>query len=169
MLQDNNGNACLRMDDVTNGISERLLQLLWDQDDKDIEQLGSNEDRSMAIARKTAFLAQTDPSKRKFDARLVYLDPQKIAFYVLRDLFLRYPSYAMSDLLQKWEARLPMSETFEKCLTVEWLQEQRLVPDQLVLEDVDNASGITSSTSSSSLGKVIRLASSDTVLAWKES
>jgi hypothetical protein len=96
----------------------------------------------------------------------------KVAFYVLRDLFLQHPNYTVSDLIQKWEARLPMGENFEKCVTLEWLQEHGLVPDQLVLEDImgETTSG-SSRASKSSLrwsGKVIRLASSDKVLTWKE-
>lgn len=99
----------------------------------------------------------------------------QIAFYVLRDLFLQYPNYAMSDLLQKWQARLPMADVFEKCTTVEWMQERGLVPEQLILEDVgaaepSNSTTATTATTTSTTasGKVIRLASSDTVLVWKE-
>lgn len=96
---------------------------------------------------------------------------------MLRDLFLQYPNYAMSDLLQKWESRLPMGDAFEKCTTVEWLQKQGIVPDQLALEDVDhnnnNINNIITATSNgtrtASMGKVIRLVSSDMVLVWRRS
>ena len=65
----------------------------------------------------------------------------------------------MSDLLNKWTVRLPMGAIFEKCATLEWLQEEGFVPHQLVAEDVDD--------SGASPGKVIRLAIPGTVLAWK--
>jgi Sister chromatid cohesion protein Dcc1 len=211
MLEDYN--TALRLEDVANGISERLLQLLWDQDTKVDAHLGTNEERSLAIARKTAFLAQTNQSKRSYSSKMVHLDPDKVwyqnvtnlwyddmlqcfnssffimlcvyvcgccwflfsttkvAFYVLRDLFLQCPNYVISDLVQKWEARLPMGEIFEKCMTLEWLQECGLVPDQLVVENPEGKPGSSSNNPSSSLrwgGKVIRLVSSDMVLTWKE-
>jgi hypothetical protein len=63
-----------------------------------------------------------------------------------------------------------MGEIFEKCVTVEWLVERGLVPDQLVLEDTEGTSTSSAAPLSSSLrwgGRSIRLASSDTVLTWK--
>jgi hypothetical protein len=85
ILQEGAG-ASLRLDDVAQGISERLVQLLWDQEVQDDALTGSNEDRALAIARKTAFLAQTHPSKRKFDSRLVHLDPHKVGRWLIEFL-----------------------------------------------------------------------------------
>jgi hypothetical protein len=82
ILQEGAG-ASLRLDDVAQGISERLVQLLWDQEVQDDALSGSNEDRALAISRKTAFLAQTHPSKRKFDSRLVHLDPHKVGRWLI--------------------------------------------------------------------------------------
>ena len=72
---------------------------------------------------------------------------------------MEFPNYAISDLFDKWTGRLPMGDVFEKCVTLEWLQEEGFVPHQLVAEDVDD--------SGESSGKVIRLAAPGTVLAWK--
>jgi hypothetical protein len=76
MLEDYN--TALRLEDVAKGISERLVQLLWDQDSQVDAQLGTNEERSLAIARKTAFLAQTNQSKRRYNSKMVHLDPNKV-------------------------------------------------------------------------------------------
>ncbi len=84
----------------------------------------------------------------------------QIAFCVLRDLFLESSQYAMRDLLEKWAVRLPLGEVFERCSTLEWLEERGLVPNQLVVEE----SVIETGTSG---GKYSRLTSPNTVLVWK--
>jgi hypothetical protein len=76
ILEDSN--SVLRLEDVAKGISERLLQLLWDQDSKFDPQLGTNEERSLAIARKIAFLTQTNQSKRSYNSKVVHLDHEKV-------------------------------------------------------------------------------------------
>lgn len=89
-------NYYLRLDDVVKGVAERLVQLMWPDDDDDHHGDGddvySREDFALAIARKTAFLAQTNQSTRKYNARLIYLDPQKVR---------RQPVYACSGTIRK--------------------------------------------------------------------
>jgi hypothetical protein len=191
-------------EEVAIGVSKRLVPLLMEYDETSATSeaaAGSTsgdqnvKERSLAIARKTIFLAQTERAKEKIDSRSVRLDPNvvsqdvfawmgenttrmlhlhshsslfQIAFYVLRDLFLEYPNYAMSDLLDKWAGRLPMGEMYEKCVSLEWLQEEGFVPQQLITENVDDSAAADAAGTSSATGKVIRLATPNTVLSWNK-
>jgi hypothetical protein len=191
-------------EEVAIGVSKRLVPLLMEYDETSATSEAAAgptsgdqnvKERSLAIARKTIFLAQTERAKEKIDSRSVRLDPNvvsqdvfawmgenttrmlhlhshsslfQIAFYVLRDLFLEYPNYAMSDLLDKWAGRLPMGEMYEKCVSLEWLQEEGFVPQQLITENVDDSAAADAAGTSSATGKVIRLATPNTVLSWNK-
>jgi len=92
---------------------------------------------------------------------------------VLRDLFMKYPSYAWSDLIEKWSTRLPIGEQYERITsTTEWIQDKNigLIPNQLTFallsnDDEDNKSD--NNNNSSSKG-VIRLVDPHSVLIWMD-
>eukprot|EP00536_Pseudo-nitzschia_multiseries_P000057 jgi/Psemu1/321427/estExt_fgenesh1_pg.C_20041 len=130
-------------DDETNSASTALT----------LEAMAVKE-RSLAIARKTVLLASSyraaatstnRPSRQWSDVRHRRFRPDasRVAFYVLRDLFLKYPSYAWSDLSERWSSRLPVGERYERITsTTEWIEDAKpgghggLVPDQLVFSPV---------------------------------
>lgn len=166
-------------------VSQRLLPLLMENDntkryngdDNNKNINNSKERRSLAIARKTLLLASSSlsSSSKKTDChrRRFKPDTSKIAFYVLRDLFMKYPSYAWSDLIEKWSTRLPIGEQYERITsTTEWIQDKNigLIPNQLTFallsnDDEDNKSD--NNNNSSSKG-VIRLVDPHSVLIWMD-
>lgn len=86
-------------------------------------------------------------------------------YYVLRDLFMEYPNYAISDLMEKWSARLPLGDIYERCVSVEWLQENQFIPKQLTTADQEEGDGNSKATDG---GKVIRLSSPNIVLVLEK-
>jgi hypothetical protein len=74
---------------------------------------------------------------------------------------MEYPNYATSDLMEKWSARLPLGDIYERCVSLEWLQEKHFIPLQLTMADQDDEAHETN-------GKVIRLTSPNTVLVLEK-
>jgi hypothetical protein len=198
----------MTIDDMTIKVSQRLLPLLMDMgtdntksnnDDNINNNINNNkEKRSLAIARKTLLLASSSlsshtttskknnrPQKQKYKP-----NTSKIAFYVLRDLFMKYPSYAWPDLVDKWSTRLPIGEQYERITsTTEWIEDTKvcggLIPNQLTFspspsssssdnnndesdnknKNNNNNNNSSNSNSNSSKG-VIRLVNPHSVLIW---
>jgi hypothetical protein len=75
---------------------------------------------------------------------------------------MEYPNYATSDLMGKWSARLPLGDIYERCVSLEWLQEKQFIPLQLTTADQDD------DEANATNGKVIRLTSPNTVLVLEK-
>jgi len=134
------------METMSVKVSRRLLPLLMETSSSITGNSGSDkEHRCLAIARKTVLLASSSSYSTKTKNKLNDFnrpfrpDASRIAFYALRDLFLKYPSYAWSDLSEKWSTRLPLGERYERITsTTEWIEDEkidghgRLVPNQLI-------------------------------------
>jgi hypothetical protein len=179
---------------MTTKVSQRLLPLLMDMktngtkgnnDDNNSSINNNKEKRSLAIARKTLLLASSSLLEHTKKNRKYKPNTSKIAFYVLRDLFMKYPSYAWSDLVDKWSTRLPIGEQYERITsTTEWIEDTKvcgLIPNQLTfspsssssdnnIDETDtnnNNNNNNNSSSSSNSGKgVIRLVNPHSVLIW---
>lgn len=89
---------------------------------------------------------------------------------------MKYPSYAWSDLVEKWSARLPLGEQYERITsTTEWIEDKivGLIPNQLifssssssVLKNDDNVNDKESETNNNTKG-VIQLVNPHSVLIW---
>ena len=143
------GNTTATIETMAVKVSQRLLPLLLELTSLETgnsmsESESDKEDRCLAIARKTVLLSSTSSysnTKTKLnDFDLPFRpDASRIAFYALRDLFLKYSSYAWSDLSEKWSTRLPLGERYERITsTTEWIEDGKmgghggLVPNQLV-------------------------------------
>jgi len=120
----------------------------------------NKEQRSLAIARKTVLLASSSSyaknNKLNDFNRRFRPDASRIAFYVLRDLFLKYPSYAWSDLSELWSTRLPVGERYEKITsTTEWIEDEKmgghggLVPNQLTFSSASGTAGVVGDSNGS--------------------
>jgi hypothetical protein len=104
----------------------------------------------------------------------LFLFSSQIVYYVLRDLFLEHPNYPVSDLMDKWAGRLPLGDCYERCVSMEWLQERKFVPHQLCFDHHDDnveqgrarAGGINHHRPQH--GMVVRLAPSHTVLVFEK-
>jgi len=137
--------TAVSMETMAAKVCERLSPLLFEKTSTETQNSAEeNESRCMAIARKTVLLASScsysDTTKCKLSDldRPFRSDASRIAFYALRDLFMKYPSYAWSDLSKQWSTRLPMGERYERITsTTEWIEDGKssghggLVPNQL--------------------------------------
>lgn len=124
-------------------VSNSLLPLLLERTSPENgNEENEKESRCLAIARKTVLLSSSSSysTKAKLDDldRRYSPDASRIAFYALRDLFLKDPSYSWPDLQQKWSTRLPMGQRYERITsTTEWIEDGKstghggLVPNQL--------------------------------------
>ena len=187
----------MTINDMTEKVSQRLLPLLMDlgdahqshnSDSATDNKINRTEYRSLAIAHKTLLLASTTTTttmtslswnqKKSINNDHFFFKPDtsKIAFFVLRDLFMKYPSYAWSDLVEKWSARLPLGEQYERITsTTEWIEDKivGLIPNQLifssssssVLKNDDNVNDKESETNNNTKG-VIQLVNPHSVLIW---
>jgi hypothetical protein len=137
-------------------VRRRLLPLLLETTSSDTRNgVSDKESRSLAIARKTVLLSSSSSYSTKIknkqlnDVSSTFRpDASRIAFYALRDLFLKYPSYAWSDLSAQWSTRVPLGERYERITsTTEWIEDEKmgghggLVPDQLVFSSSSPAFG----------------------------
>ena len=187
----------MTINDMTEKVSQRLLPLLMDlgdahqshnSDSAADNKINRTEYRSLAIAHKTLLLASTTTTttmtslswnqKKNINNDRFFFKPDtsKIAFFVLRDLFMKYPSYAWSDLVEKWSARLPLGEQYERITsTTEWIEDKivGLIPNQLifssssssVLKNDDNVNDKEFETNNNNKG-VIQLVNPHSVLIW---
>ncbi len=124
-------------------VSEYLLPYLLERTSPETgSDENEKESRCLAIARKTVLLSSSSSYSTKTkldDFQRPYLpDASRIAFYALRDLFLKKPSYSWSDLQGEWLYRLPMMGTRYEMITstTEWIEDESaghggLVPNQL--------------------------------------
>ena len=121
-------------------VSTNLLPLLLERTSPETgTDENEKESRCLAIARKTVLLSSSSSYSTKSNlndfGRSYKPDASRIAFYALRDLFLKHPSYSWSDLQQQWSTRLPMGERYERITsTTEWIEDGKsagLVPNQL--------------------------------------
>jgi len=173
----------MTMKTMVDEVSQRLLPLLMENDNSKRYNGGddnnninnSKERRSLAIAQKTLLLASLSSSSKKtnFYRRRFKPDTSKIAFYVLRDLFMKYPSYAWSDLIEKWSTRLPIGEQYERITsTTEWIQDKNngLMPNQLTFSSLsnDNEDKKSNNNINSSSKGVIRMINPHSVLIWMD-
>lgn len=137
--------AVVTIETMAANVSQRLSPLLFDKTSSETENAEKeNKSRCMAIARKTVLLSSSssysDKTKNKLNDfnRPFQSDASRVAFYALRDLFLKFPSYAWSDLSKQWSTRLPMGERYERITsTTEWIEDGKscghggLIPNQL--------------------------------------
>mmetsp|Transcript_34302 Transcript_34302/g.71777 ORF Transcript_34302/g.71777 Transcript_34302/m.71777 type:complete len:413 (+) Transcript_34302:3144-4382(+) len=189
------GPASMTTEELAVRVGRRLLPLLMEGSSSGN---GNREQRCLSIARKTVLLASSLSSKTKAIAsgsnrqRAPFglpfePDHSKIAFYALRDLFLKYPSYAWSDLSERWSNRLPMGSDYQRIpSTKEWIEEPTttrgghggLVPNQLVFSSAagdgnnsnetnpDGAAASASAKKENSKG-VLSLVDPHAVLVWR--
>ena len=177
------GSTKVTIENMAVMVSRRLLPLLLETtassgDDND------KKDRCLAIARKTVLVSSKSSysSKTKINLndfnRPFQPEASRIAFYALRDLFLKHPSYAWSDLSEQWSTRLPLGGEYERITsTTEWIEDKTLsghgglVPNQLVFSSSTTDSKMTSSKSKENdFGNpkgVISLVDPQAVLTWK--
>jgi hypothetical protein len=176
-------------------VSQRVLPLLLEltssetrNSSSESESESDKEYRCLAIARKTVLLSSTSSYSTKTklnDFNLPFRpDASRIAFYALRDLFLKYPSYAWSDLSEKWSTRLPLGERYERITSrTEWIEDGTmgghggLVPNQLVFsssgesnsnnneKNLDNSK--SKKTDFGNPKAVLSLVDPHAVLAWR--
>ena len=176
-------------------VCRRLLPLLLERSSPETGNgEKEKESRCLAIARKTVLLSSSSSYSTKIKTktklndfnRPFQSDASRIAFYALRDLFMKYPSYAVSDLQKKWSTRLPMGERYEGITsTTEWIEDGKigghggLVPNQLYFSptapnsdnnDDMNLDGSTSKSKTNEIGNskaVLSLVDPKAVLVWK--
>lgn len=148
-------------------VCPRLSPLLFEKASSETHNNAEeNESRCMAIARKTVLLSSSasfsDEAKSQLSDfnRPFQSDVSRIAFYALRDLFMKYPSYAWSDLSKQWSTRLPMGERYDRITsTTEWIEDGKtsghggLVPNQLQFSASGGRGDNDSNTSSTSNAK----------------
>mmetsp|Transcript_39327 Transcript_39327/g.95121 ORF Transcript_39327/g.95121 Transcript_39327/m.95121 type:complete len:286 (-) Transcript_39327:123-980(-) len=189
--------------------SEQAQQQQADDPSSSSSWSSSRTERSKAIARKTILLAETKTQKGKIrhpnHCRLgggaessgggesstllrsnIRIDPNIIAFYVLRDLFMEQPSYNVSEMLTKWSTRLPFGEKYDRIVpddssttatattatmntvTTEWLKDRKIIPNQLTISnrkiDKDNAVKTTTTSKEATTVTVIQLTLPGSVL-----
>mmetsp|Transcript_4916 Transcript_4916/g.12641 ORF Transcript_4916/g.12641 Transcript_4916/m.12641 type:complete len:491 (-) Transcript_4916:377-1849(-) len=147
--------AVATIEEMAVKVSRRLLPILLESPTSKIDDDDSKKkDRCLAIARKTVLLSScssySSRTKNKLNDFNVQFRPDesRIAFFALRDLFLKYPSYAWSELSGKWSTRLPLGGKYETITsTTEWIEDEKigghggLVPNQLVFSPSTPASG----------------------------
>lgn len=146
LCEDDDESTTTTVETMAVKVSRRLLPLLLDRGAPETGNSNAEkEDRCLAIARKTVLLSSSSSYSTKTEKKLNDFnrpfepDASRIAFYALRDLFLKCPTYSWSDLSNQWSTRLPLGEKYESITsTTEWIEDEKigghggLVPNQLV-------------------------------------
>ena len=180
-----NDSAVVTIEEMAVKVSRRLLPLLLESSpSKSRNHNSEKRDRCLAIARKTVLLSSSSSYYSKSNSKLndfnVPFRPEesRIAFYALRDLFLKYPSYAWSELSEQWSTRLPLGGKYETITsTTEWIEDEKmgghggLIPNQLGFSSSTQALGdgnsIDNKKNFGNPKAVLSLVNPQAVLVWR--